>query len=295
MISDESDTALSAVRTPALELALEQSHEVKAKVEEIADTLADTNRGVEEKIAAGATTISARSALKDNQAHEAKVVECAADLSDVTETLAHGISDLRETVDQLTQAQAALVTTQAALAAAHAAVDDAEHRALHDDATGLPNRTLFDDRAAHAIALAERHGWSVAIMFIDLDDFKAINDTHGHGAGDAALNAVAERLTECSREQDSVCRAGGDEFLFLLVDAGDDAQITRVARRIVACVSAPFDHANTQLRIVPSIGVAVYPRDGVTVSELVANADSAMYRAKSGEGNVEMFSAPLDR
>jgi diguanylate cyclase (GGDEF)-like protein len=273
---------------PPLALALEQSHDVKSKVEELAENLADTNRDVEQKIAAGATTLSARHALTGGQDTEAKVQECADDLHDVTETLASGIADLQVTVDALTHTQAALVTSQAALVVAQEDAKAAEHRALHDSATGLPNRELFDDRTTHAISLAERHGWSLALMFIDLDKFKAVNDTHGHGAGDTAVETVAARLLECSREEDTVCRAGGDEFLFLLVDAGQDEQIRRVATRIAECVSQPFQHGDIELTITPSIGVAIYPRHGRDVNELVASADAAMYRAKSSTASVEI-------
>lgn len=288
-MNNEPDSKAPATTPPTLELALERSHEVKAKVEDLADTLADTNRAVEEQIAAGATSLPAKSLLQDGQGHEAKVLECAEDLTEVTETLARGVSDLRMTETALERSQAALVTTQAALTVAHAAVEDATHRALHDDATGLPNRSLFDDRATQAIAMAERHGRSVAVMFIDLDAFKVINDTHGHAVGDATLKTVAERLASCSRDADSICRAGGDEFLFLLVDAGDADEIRHVATRIVECVSEPFLCGMIELRILPSVGVAIYPRDGLHVAALVDKADAAMYLAKAGGTSVEIF------
>jgi diguanylate cyclase len=277
-----SDASVRApVSAPPLAIALEQSHEVKAKVEDLAENLAETNRDVEQKIAEGETTLSAHTTLEESLGHEAQVLEVAADLSGVTETLAQGIADLRLTVADLERTEAALLTAQTALSAAHVATRDAEHRALHDAATGLPNRTLFDDRAAHAIAMAERHGWSVAVMFIDLDKFKAINDSYGHPVGDATLGVVATRLASHTRDEDSVCRAGGDEFLYLLVDAGDDAQIARVATRIADCISQPFPSGAHTLRITASIGVAIYPRDGATIAALVAQADADMYRAKA--------------
>ena len=294
-MSDKNITRAANPDGLPLVLALEQSHEVKAKVEDLADDLADTNRITEDKIAAGTLTLSARATLRDSRDREAKVQECADDLHDVTETLAHGITDLRETVEELARSQAALVASQAALANAQAEIEEARHRASHDHATGLPNRELFNDRATQAIALAARHGWALAVMFIDLDKFKALNDTHGHGAGDAALDVVAARLIECSRGEDAVCRAGGDEFLFLLVDAGDVEQVLRVATRIVTCVSEPFTHGAINLQITPSVGVALYPHHGRTVAELVANADTAMYVAKASTSNVEIFSASSGR
>jgi diguanylate cyclase (GGDEF)-like protein len=126
-------------------------------------------------------------------------------------------------------------------------------------------------------------------MFIDLDKFKEINDSHGHSAGDAAIAAVGTRLLECAREEDTVCRAGGDEFLFLLVNPGGIEQVRRVASRIAACVAEPLVHGDLALTITPSIGVAMYPEHGVSVAELVDHADAAMYVAKAGATGVEIF------
>ena len=168
----------------ALEQALEQSHEVKAKVEGCAEDLALANDNAKKTIAAGATTLPARQTLDHNEAVETKVQECAEDLDSVTKTLAQGIDELKLVEVALASSRTALAETSVSLASALAGEERANRRALHDHTTGLPNRALFDDRLAQALALADRHDWTVAVMFLDLDRFKQVNDVHGHAAGD---------------------------------------------------------------------------------------------------------------
>ncbi len=151
---------------------------------------------------------------------------------------------------------------------------------MHDAATGLPNRNLFNDRLSHAISLAERHQWTLAVMFLDLDRFKSINDTHGHAAGDLVLKEVASRLLEHARDEDTVCRNGGDEFLYLLVNPKGAANVERIVQHVLATIACPMGIDGVDLMITPSIGIALFPYDATTGAELVAQADAAMYRAK---------------
>ena len=155
-----------------------------------------------------------------------------------------------------------------------------EQKALHDSTTGLPNRDLFDDRLTHAIALTKRHAWTLAVMFLDLDRFKCINDTHGHAVGDAVLKEVAKRLLQHAREEDTVCRNGGDEFLYLLMNPQGSKNIERIAGALLRTIAQPIDMGHLQLVIKASIGIAVYPCNGTTEEQLIRNADTAMYRAK---------------
>jgi len=157
-----------------------------------------------------------------------------------------------------------------------------EQKALHDSTTGLPNRDLFDDRLTHAIALAKRHAWTLAVMFLDLDRFKCINDTHGHAVGDEVLKEVAKRLLQHTREEDTVCRNGGDEFLYLLMNPQGTGNIERIARNLLKTIGQPIDMGDLQPVIKASIGIAVYPDDGTTGEQLIRNADTAMYGAKKG-------------
>ena len=273
----------------ALDLALEQSHEVKAKVETCADDLASANDVVKEKIAGGTTLLSAHQALLDGTTVEGKVQECADDLHELTETLAKGIDELAQTEIALTESREVLADTQAALAISQEEEREARRRALHDSMTGLPNRDLFDDRLSNAMSIARRHDWTLAVMFLDLDGFKKINDTHGHAAGDSVLKEVATRLSLFSRDEDTVCRNGGDEFLYLLVNPQGKENIERIAGLVSANIAKPIAVGGSQLVVGASIGVAVYPVDGATGDELIERADSAMYRAKRHEGSCVFF------
>ena len=169
----------------------------------------------------------------------------------------------------------------------------AEYLATHDTLTGLPNRALFQDQLRHALAVARREHGRVALLFIDLDNFKTINDTLGHDIGDEVLKQAANRLREIVRDIDTVARLGGDEFTALLADC-DAEGADRVARRIVDDLSASFEVAGRKLFVSASIGIAFYPEDGTDSAELVKKADSAMYRAKElGRNRVEFFKADL--
>jgi diguanylate cyclase (GGDEF)-like protein len=162
-------------------------------------------------------------------------------------------------------------------------------RALHDSLTGLPNRELFDDRLAHAIALADRHDWTLAVMFLDLDQFKSLNDAHGHTAGDAALKAIAQRLMLYVRDEDTVCRNGGDEFLYLLMNPRGKKNVEHIADSVLRTIAQPVLIADRELTIKASIGIAVYPEHGTRGEQLIARADAAMYLAKQHPRGVAFF------
>jgi two-component system cell cycle response regulator len=164
-----------------------------------------------------------------------------------------------------------------------------EQKALYDSMTGLPNRGLFDDRLAHAIALATRHAWTLAVMFLDLDRFKCINDTHGHAVGDGVLKEVAKRLLQHARDEDTVCRNGGDEFLYVLMNPRGGENIQRIAESLVKAIGQPIDMGELRPVIKASIGIAIYPDNGTTGEQLIRNADAAMYRAKAVTNGCAFF------
>jgi two-component system cell cycle response regulator len=166
-----------------------------------------------------------------------------------------------------------------------------EQRVLHDSMTGLPNRDLFGDRLTHAIALAKRHAWTLAVMFLDLDRFKCINDTHGHAVGDGVLKEVAKRMLEHARDEDTVCRNGGDEFLYLVMNPQGNENIERMADVLLKNIAQPIDMGDLQPVIKASIGIAIYPDDGATGDQLIRNADTAMYRAKKSMIGYVFFNA----
>lgn len=164
------------------------------------------------------------------------------------------------------------------------------HSAQHDVLTDLPNRVLFNDRLTQAITLAERQGKQLAVMFVDLDHFKKINDSLGHDVGDKLLQSVAGRLAACIRRSDTVSRLGGDEFVVLLsqVEHAEDAAFS--ARKILRALTAPHSIDNKNLDINVSIGVSTYPSDGQDAEGLINRADNAMYEAKQhGRNNYQFF------
>jgi diguanylate cyclase (GGDEF)-like protein len=168
------------------------------------------------------------------------------------------------------------------------------HLATHDALTGLPNRVLLDDRLSQAIARSNRDDRPFAVMLLDLDRFKLVNDSFGHRAGDELLKEVAQRLVNSMRTGDTVARLGGDEFVLILSDARDRTIIDQIARRVVAALEPPVTIAEVAIHASPSIGIAIYPEDGNSEEIIVAHADAAMYCAKQrGRGNVQYFESGM--
>ena len=168
------------------------------------------------------------------------------------------------------------------------------HLAHFDVLTNLPNRRLFNNRLQLAVQQAERHSNCFAVLFLDLDNFKRINDTLGHHAGDLLLQAVAQHLLDCLRKVDAVARFGGDEFAVMLEEVQEPSDVDRIAQKIIAAVSAPIELEGVEVQIGVSIGVSMYPCDAVSVEQLFKNADTAMYRAKAlGKNRCQFFDAEM--
>ena len=172
------------------------------------------------------------------------------------------------------------------------AEDKVAFLAQFDIITDLPNRFLFTDRLDQMLAQSERNSWSVGILFVDLDHFKSVNDTHGHAAGDKLLRQVAMRIKECVRKGDTVGRLSGDEFTVMLSNLANIGDAGLVAQKIVESLSAPFDLDGPQTYISASIGIALYPSDGENADTLLKNADTAMYLAKDQGRNGYQFYLP---
>jgi diguanylate cyclase (GGDEF)-like protein/PAS domain S-box-containing protein len=167
--------------------------------------------------------------------------------------------------------------------------DQMDHLAHHDQLTGLPNRTLFYDRLKQALVLARRREHQLALFYLDLDGFKAVNDRHGHEQGDHLLTMVAQRLGSCVRESDTVARMGGDEFTVLLMDPAGAEAAQRVARLILELLARPFVYQGITSTIGVSIGISFYPQDGDDPDQLLLRADAAMYQVKNGSKNQFRF------
>jgi diguanylate cyclase (GGDEF)-like protein len=170
-----------------------------------------------------------------------------------------------------------------------------EYLAFHDGLTGLPNRSLFSKLLAQSISQAHRHHSQLAVLFLDLDRFKYINDTLGHEAGDQLLQEVASRLKECLRESDTVARLGGDEFVVILREIDAEKYMTAVSQKIISAIARPFILLGQEFRVTVSIGISVYPQDGLDEQTLTKNADMSMYQAKKlGKNNFQFYSEKLN-
>jgi diguanylate cyclase (GGDEF)-like protein len=167
--------------------------------------------------------------------------------------------------------------------------------ANYDPVTGLPNRNLLHDRISQAIHFARRYERTVAILFIDLDDFKVVNDSLGHNVGDQLLRELGKRFLACVREVDSVARIGGDEFVIVLTGIAHRSDVSAIAEKVLEALAKPFILEGREVFISSSIGIASYPRDGQNEATLLKNADSAMYHAKErGKGNYQFYAAEMN-
>ena len=164
-----------------------------------------------------------------------------------------------------------------------------QYQAYHDSLTGLPNRALLRDRVRHALSLAKREQQHLAILFIDLDNFKKVNDTEGHDAGDNLLVEVVQRLQNRLREQDTLSRQGGDEFVILLENVKDEESVSKVCQALITELQRPFEIKGRTYFVTSSIGVSIYPNDGISADELIRKADMAMYESKACGKNAFRF------
>jgi diguanylate cyclase (GGDEF)-like protein/PAS domain S-box-containing protein len=170
------------------------------------------------------------------------------------------------------------------------------YQANYDALTGLPNRSLLSDRLVQAIGSAQREQWRLAILFVDLDQFKMVNDTFGHVMGDELLQLVAERINDCVRESDTVARFGGDEFIILLQDVSDMDAVASIATKVIDRITKVFILYEREIYIGASVGITIFPDDAVNADSLLRNADMAMYQAKErGRNNYQFFTASMQQ
>lgn len=261
-------TALPASGKPATSLneVLDQSEHVKDMVEECAEELASVNTALTQELAEQSPLRGVAGALEQSVAVESKVQDASKKLEVVNRELEYEVRERQVLEHQLAAAKEQEVSARQA--------------AFHDALTGLPNRVLFNDRLEHGLAQAHRHGWALAVMFVDLNDFKTINDTHGHAVGDEVLQMISARLRDTTRDDDTVSRHGGDEFLYLLMEVKDESDIARIAQKLANTIQEPCTLSIGQIAIKASIGIAIFPRDGTTAEVLLNTADRAMYQAK---------------
>ncbi len=202
----------------------------------------------------------------------------------------------RAVAERTQELQVANERLQAEIADRRQAETRAQHLADHDALTGLPNRRLLEDRLTQVLAASQRNRKQTAVMFVDLDRFKNINDTLGHAAGDVVLKEVAERLMKQLRVVDTVCRMGGDEFVVILPEIKRASDAANVAAKILETIAQPFVAAERELHITTSIGISVFPDDGRDAESLIRNSDAAMYHAKgTGRANYQFFTEQMNQ
>ena len=250
------------------------SREEAATLREEDATLREEDAGHREE----AADLREKVTEQDTKAKDAHSAATEAQLRDANEHLV--VATVRaQTMTDAAEQTAALMT----------------HKAGHDFLTGLPNRMLLTDRLAQAITRAQRHDKKVALMYLDLDHFKQINDSLGHEVGDQLLQSAAKRLQTCVRLSDTVSRQGGDEFVVLLPEVDEVQGAVRTAKKLIAAMTEPHLIGGHRLHVTLSIGVSLYPDDGKNVETVFRNADTAMYHAKkTGRNNYQVFTPDMN-
>ncbi|CAD5365909.1 Diguanylate cyclase (GGDEF)-like protein [Rubrivivax sp. A210] len=231
-------------------------------------------------------------AAAPSAAHHAALSECLQALDGLQALRASQRG--RDIEGELRRADRALTTTRAELLAARLGEQQARHLAGHDSLTSLPNRSGFRERLDHALHRDDHAAPALAVLYLDLDGFKPINDRHGHDAGDELLRVVAQRMSRSVRQQDLVCRVGGDEFACIVAEPAGREQISQIAAKLFNAVAAPLQLGDVNLSVRPSIGIAVCPGDGDNAATLLKRADLAMYRAKRRQLGFAFFDRRAD-
>ena len=245
------------------------SESIKDMVQVCADDLSVVNTVLKEELSINNSQPAIKHAIKKNSTVENKVQSAVDELNLVNIALKDEVKE-REIIEQ-------------ELEEVKIEKDIATEASLHDPLTGLPNRALFYDRLEHGLEQAKRHGWNLAVMFLDLDKFKQINDEYGHDIGDKVLLKIAERLKQNTRSDDTICRLGGDEFLYLLMEAKNEREVTKIIKKLIKVLELPCDDIGRNLVVKLSIGISIFPKNADNSEGLIKSADAAMYAAKQGK------------
>lgn len=288
----------SAGKRATLGRVLHRSRKIKVAIKRAAGRLTSATAVLKQGKRVNISAHSVERAIIQYEEVENEVANAADGLSQVNTALAVEVaervgieSELAETKADLADMTVDLATARDDLSESKANEDEALHRALHDPLTGLPNRALFDQALKRGLILARRHGWGLAVFFIDIDDFKGINDSYGHQVGDEVLFMIADRLRSSIRAEDMISRRGGDEYVCLLLEVGEEAVVTRLARSMIDRIAEEFESGGVTLSVGCSIGIAMYPPDGESAEVLLKKADEAMYRAKRSPDKVAVAGA----
>lgn len=281
----------ASAKKAALGGVLKKTGKIKETVKKAATELSSVN----EVLRQDNKPQTVKAALSQNEGAEQKVTEAADDLKLVHATLAEEVAERTVIESELADAKTELAAVRDDLSKSQVKEEEAQQLARQDALTGLPNRVSFEQRLDHGLTQAKRYGRKLAVLFIDVDKFKSINDSYGHDLGDQVLLMVAKRLQSSIRDEDMVSRWGGDEFVCLLLEVKQDADVTRLAEQMVKRIAEACEFNGTTLSIRASIGIAIYPTDGKTADILFKNADTAMYKAKETKTGVSRLAAGSGR
>lgn len=276
-------------KNASLRHVINRNEKIKETVKQAANELTSVNEILKQGKEVKIPVQIIKEAITQNKEVEYKVAKAADDLHQVNTELAKEVAERLVIETELSDMKNDLADVRDDLSKSQAKEEESRKIALHDALTGLPNRVLLEERLDHGLIQAKRHGWKLAVLFMDIDNFKNINDSYGHDLGDKVLITVADRLQSATRREDTVCRWGGDEFVCLLLEVKQEADIARLAELMVKRISEAFKFNGTVLSISVSIGIAIYPADGETADILFKNADTAMYKAKGTERRVVLF------
>ncbi len=252
-----------------LPTVIAHSESIKDMVQVCADDLSSVNTVLKKELSVKNPQPSVKNAIKKNSTVENKVQSAVDQLEIVNNALKDEVKE-REIIEK--ELEEVIIEK-----------DIATEASLHDLLTGLPNRALFYDRLEHGLEQAKRHNWNLAVMFLDLDNFKQINDKYGHDIGDKILLSVAKKLKENTRSDDSICRLGGDEFLYLLMDVKNELEVTKIIKKLIKKIELPYGNGDQKLVVKLSIGVSLFPKNAGNLEALIKSADVAMYAAKKSK------------
>jgi diguanylate cyclase (GGDEF)-like protein len=273
----------------ALTRVLDKNKDITEHVKHAATELTSINevlqKGVEDNIPV--RTIEA--AIIQNEEVEHKVAGAADDLHQANIELSKEVTERVVIETELADTKTDLAEARDDLSKSQAKERETRKTSLQDALTGLPNRVSFEQDLDRGLRQAKRHGWGLAVLFIDIDKFKSVNDSYGHGLGDKVLLMMANRLQSFLRDEDTVSRWGGDEFVCLLREVKQEADVTHLAEKMLNRIAEACEFDGIVLSIRASIGIAIYPADGETAETLFRNADTAMFKAKGTEKRVVLF------
>ncbi len=277
----------------SLNHVLVQSKEIKTKVGEAAEQISSVNVVLKKTEKDSHSDLTIEEAIVQNEEAEQKITKAERDLHKVNDELAKQVVKTIDIELELKKTKNALSDVLADLSKSQLKEKDALHIALHDALTGLPNRLQLEQRLDHGLTQARRYGWKLAVLFIDLDKFKNINDSYGHDIGDKLLITVANRLQAFVRGEDMVSRWGGDEFICILLNINQESDAVSIANKMVEQISQECNFDGTVVSITATIGIALCPRDGETAEVLFKQVDRAMYRSKGTPRRVTLFSEEI--